>query len=211
MIAGEQDLRNWASHELPGPRVLRVLEKTLGKRLLPRRCFVAQHAREESGCGLQDDHRREFPPSENVVTDREFFVHRQDAHTFIHALILAADQDQTGKSTEFPGCLLIEQPSLRAQQDDPCPRTIPSLNRLQASNKRFGLHDHPAASPVRRVVRHSMLVRGKIPNVVTSHPDLVLGNRPAEDTGGQVRIKHLREEGEDFKDHLRSTVPRSCG
>jgi hypothetical protein len=59
MVAREQDLGHGETAELPRPRVLGALDESVGsrERILSRALLVAEHAGQQSGDGIDHDHR----------------------------------------------------------------------------------------------------------------------------------------------------------
>src|ERR1700674_3262183 len=92
MMAGKQHLRNLVSLEDRGPRVVRVLEQLLGKRLVFGRLLRTEDTGDEPAHGVDQHNGRELAAGEHVITDRDLPVDQVGTDPLVDALVAAADQ-----------------------------------------------------------------------------------------------------------------------
>src|SRR5680860_1051410 len=134
---------------LRGPRVLGVLEKPLGVGLGLERGRVPHDSGHETGYGLDNDHRGELTPGQNVVTYGEFLVGEELGDTLVDALVPPADEDDVLAFGQAGHAMMAQQRPARGQQNHVAV-LVPDL--LDRAEVRFGSHDHPRPSPVGFVV-----------------------------------------------------------
>jgi hypothetical protein len=72
MMAGQQNLRHFAAAVLGRPRVVWVLKKALGVRVLLSGCGIAQYAWEQARHRINHDHGRDLPARKHVVADGDY-------------------------------------------------------------------------------------------------------------------------------------------
>ncbi len=90
----------------------------------------------------------------------------------------------------LPRHLLREAPPRWVEEDDP---SLRPPQRLDARGQRLGLHDHAAAAPEGRVVRHAVLARGPVAQVVDTEVHEPALARSPYDGIGKRRLDHARE------------------
>src|SRR4030042_456156 len=155
VMAGEEHLRPRPAPELGGPRVLRVLQQPLGMRLLGQRGLRPQDARQPPRHRFDDDHGGQLAAGEDVVADTYLIVDQVLAHSLVHPLVVAADKDEAGLPREIDRDLLVEEPSLGGEKDDPSLRRIKGCHPLNRFEERLGLYQH-TRPPATRVVNYHL-------------------------------------------------------
>ena len=90
---------------------------------------------------------------------------------------------------------LIESPSLRRQQHHP---GIPAAHRFDRGHQRLGLHHHPWATAVGRIVHRAMPIRRPFAQIV--HGDL--GDPPLLRYADEAFAAEGREEHREDRDHV---------
>ena len=108
MVAGEQHLGHLQPPELARAGVLWVLEQAGGKALVLAGLVAAQHARYQPRHRVDDDQRAQLAPGEHVVSDGDLLVDGQIDRPLIHALVVAAQQQQIAARGQLLGHFLVE-------------------------------------------------------------------------------------------------------
>jgi len=109
--------------------------------------------------------------------------------------------------------LLVEELTLRGQEDYRPPLRCLALNVLHSGKQRLRLHQHalPAAEGI--VVHRAMPIAGVVTDVVEEDLDDPLFHRPLDDALLEGAAEHARKDGEDIDAHNagypcnRSTLP----
>ena len=91
----------------------RILE-----RLERRRAFVAEHAGQQPGHGINHHGGGQLAAAQDVIPDRDLLVREVLGHPLVDALIPPANQQQFGLARETIGHRLLEQTALGRKQDD---------------------------------------------------------------------------------------------
>src|SRR3989442_5647742 len=94
VVARKQYIRHFHAAKIRWPRVLRILQQSMTKRLFQGAFFIAQNARQEPSHCVDNDHYRQRAIREHVITDRQFIIGQLLPHTLIEAFIMARDQKQ---------------------------------------------------------------------------------------------------------------------
>lgn len=136
------------------------------KRILQYRFFLANDARYVSRHRIDNDYGRNFTARYNEIADRNFRRCEMFDDSLIDTLIPAADQDYLLRSRKPKSLRLIESAARGAEYYDFGLGRFPS--RLDRSENRFGLEDHPFAAAKGPVVHRPMAIRGGIPQIVNS-------------------------------------------
>ena len=188
--------------------VLRVLEESVGERLLDGRGLV-DRAGQEPQDRVDDDQCRQLAAGQHVVADRQLQVdERPDA--LVDALVTRAEQDEVAPAGQLEGARLAERLAGGLEQDHG--RIAPSKFR-QGCCDGLGPDDHPGAAAVRLVVDRAMPTEPPAPQIVD--PDL--GQPALQDAGrdarGERSLQHRREERHDvdLEGHRRSVLGHRLG
>ena len=189
MIAGKQGLRHPATAPDPRPGVLRMIQKSRLKRLAGRGVRFLEHVRKQPRDGVYDHHGRQFSAGKNEIADGNFLVARPQ-HALIDALIMAADQGQSGQPGQPPGLARVESPSLRGKANHSAARPA---HAADGGEKRFRLEHHAGAAAKGPVIHAAALVRRKISRIDIPQFQQAARARAAHDARAQDRLEHLRE------------------
>src|SRR5690606_17938393 len=92
VVAAEQDLWHPTAFEHFRPRVVRVVQKALGERILHCRCLGAQGSRLQADHCIQQGHRGQLAAAEDKVSQRTFFVDQRVKHAFVDPFVTSAEQ-----------------------------------------------------------------------------------------------------------------------
>jgi hypothetical protein len=139
------------------------------KRIPQYRFFLADDSLYVSGHSIDDDYGRNFTARNNKIADRNFRRCEMLDDSLIDALVPAADQYHLIRSRKPQRLRLIESAPRGAEYHDFGLRGFPS--RLDRSENRFGLENHPFAAAEGPVVHRPMAIRGGIPQIVNSDPN----------------------------------------
>lgn len=124
------------------------------------------------------------------------------ADAFVKAFVPPADEREMVVGGQVESQLLGERLPLGAEQDNRAGgrRAEHALNR---GKDRFGLHDHPTAAAVGRVVRGVVAVLRPVADVVGMHFDELVLQGALEDGDFEIGLEDFGEEAEDVKTHRR--------
>ncbi len=127
------------------------------------------------------------------------------ADAFIKTFVTATDQGDVRVCGKLLGNRLIEQTSLRGEQNDRDGGRIIligySQHRFHRFENRFGFHYHPTAAAVGGIVGHMVFVVGIIADVMYPHIDQSPFTGAFENTGIKIGRKNFGQKGEHLKLH----------
>src|SRR6202521_2534918 len=207
MVARAKHLGDGMPLELRGPGVVRVFEEMLVEGFVFGRFFGPEHPGDQPADGIDHHHRGELAAGQHVVANRDLLVDQVRGNPLIDALIPSADQIEVilaGKLAHQP---LVEQFTLRRQQDHrPFARA-----RAYRFEDRLRLQHHPRAAAIGDIVDLPVAVVRVVAEVMDAQRDQPAGQSPSSDAGAEGAGEHLWEEGQDLDDHAfvssgRSTV-----
>ena len=92
MITRSEPLRDAPISKNSGPRVVGILEKTLGEALLPRGLVVAEDTGNQAADRLDNHERGELASGDHVVADRDLTVTELVDNTLVDTLVAATKQ-----------------------------------------------------------------------------------------------------------------------
>src|SRR5436190_1633784 len=121
MVAGAQDVGHAPAAVVGRSRVVRVLGPPLQRhreRLLLRRRAVAQRAGQLAQHRVADDHRRQLPAGQHVLTDRDRVAREVLDDPLVEALVAAAQQGDVRLGRELIDEPVVEHAPGRRQRDD---------------------------------------------------------------------------------------------
>ncbi len=160
MVARRQHTGHAPTLELLRSGVVRVIEYAeipLAERILHRRIFVPQHARQQPHDRIRHHERRQSPVREDVVADGPLVIDQVIRHPLIDPFVVPAEQNEM---LHFPGGRprhrLIEDAALRRHEHDPRVRR-PQIR--ERSVDRLDPHDHPGATAVGHAVGDPVAAR----------------------------------------------------
>jgi hypothetical protein len=142
MIAAKEDLRNNISLEITGPRVLREFENaiTAGKGVVPRTKFIAQDAGYHSNRCVNHNHRGNFAPVKDKISDAQFHWLKDIEHPLVKTLVTSTQQDQSGHLPELLDDRLNEPIALGCEQNY-LPRSLIELLYIPNAVDNWVHHD----------------------------------------------------------------------
>jgi len=94
MVAAEQNLRNFPAFVVGRARVVRVVENSVGERILLSGVVIAENAGDQAHHRISNDQRRQNAARENKVADGNLIVDQVVGHALVDAFVVAAKQDQ---------------------------------------------------------------------------------------------------------------------
>jgi len=97
---------------------VRVVEKSIGKRILLGGVAVAEHAGNQPHHGIGDHQRGKNAAREDIVADGNFIVHKVVGDALVDAFVVTAKQDQILFQSEFAGDGIGKWAALRGHQND---------------------------------------------------------------------------------------------
>ena len=164
--------------------------------------LVSQHARDQARDGVDDRHGRDLAAREHEIAHGDLFVDAFVEKALVHALIMAADEDEIViVCLQLPRLGLVERRAAGGEEDGVHRRADLIADRAPAAPQRVTLHDRAAAAAVGVIVHLVLLVGGIVPDLVGVDLDEPLFLRPAEDAGVQHRRHGLRKQRHDIKTH----------
>ncbi len=173
--------------------------------------FLIQHTLHQTGNGIDHAECRQLTAGQHIIADGDIFRTQQLQRAFIHALIVAAEEDQVLLLRKLLRKALIKAASLGGHIQHPgtssqllCNSSIAVINGLH-------LHQHPGPAAVRRIVHMSVPLLGEAANVHCLHMDFAVLNGTAGNGGIHGIHDHIREQGHDIVVFHRSSRPsRRC-
>ncbi len=169
-------------------------------RVVLRAGRVAERAGQETRDRVDEDQCGEFTSGQNVIADGDFVGDEMLADALVHALVAAADQGEAFVRGQRAGDGLRENASLRRKQNDGRSAQW-SKNGFDRLEERLGLHHHPAAAAVGRVVGGVMFVARPVADVMQAHVNQPVLAGALKNTGFKVRGENFGQEGEDLELH----------
>ena len=112
---------------------MRILQQVVGKGVLRRALRIAQRAGLQARQGIHDDQGRQFAARQNIVADGDLVGHEMLPHPLVHALVVAAEQDQMRFLRPEARRLLREQRAARIGHRDARRRSHPAVKSSSAS------------------------------------------------------------------------------
>src|SRR5215471_1291539 len=198
VVAGEQHFGDLEATPVGGPGELRVASAGRAG-VLRQGGLVAQHAWDEPGHGVHEDHGRQLAAAEHVVADGDLAVGQGLADPVVDALVAAADHDQAGLSRELGRERLGQRLPPRLHQDHRS--RVGGAQRVDRGEDRLRLEHHAGAAPERRVVDLAVPVDREVAEVVGVQRDEPARHRPADDALPEDRLEDLREDADDVEAH----------
>ena len=89
------------------------------KRVVCGRFIAAEHARNQAGNSVHDDHGCDFSAGQDKIADGDFIVNEEFPDPFVDPFVATADDDQFLFPGQFGGQWLIEGLPLGGGQDNP--------------------------------------------------------------------------------------------
>ncbi len=203
MVPGEQHLRR--PHALPDlrPGILRVLQKPVPVALPHVALGVGQHARHHAAHAVGYGHGGYLPAGQDKVAKAQLLIAAQLDEPLVHALIMAADEDEMVVfPRQPPGLRLVKRRPLRGHIDDP-PTAGAGLrgHMIEARLQRLSHHDAAPAAAIGIVVHLLLFICGKVPYLDAVNLYDALGRRPAQDGRRHHGVHRVREQCENIDTH----------
>ena len=170
-------------------------------RFLHQRFLAAQRARQPPDDGIDDDCGRRLASREDVISDADLVLHQVRSHPLVHSLVVAAEQNQAWLLCQAVDDRLVEQASLRRQQDEAAWGWLQAADCLDGAENRVRLEHHARAAAVRRVVHGVVRPFGPVSQIVQLDIDDALRRGARHDARVERATEHLREEGNDIDAH----------
>jgi len=176
---------------------LRKLQHPTGRKRFAfgRLRTASQHPRQQPHHGIDHHSRRQRAVRQHIVADRQLIRDQPLAHPLIHALVLAANEDQMSCLRKRPGVALRKLPSLRGHQDDPRIRRPHRLDRLK---QRLRLQDHAGAAAIGPIIRRATRILRKIPQIHDTNDRRAHARSPFQHALFEEPPKHARKK----RDHI---------
>src|SRR6202140_27952 len=197
VMAGEQHVRNLVTLEDCGPRVMRILQQLLGKRLVFGRFLRTEDTADEPADRIDQHHRRQLAAGEHVITDRALPVGEVGTDPLVDPLVASADQIEIGVRGQFAHQLLGEPLPLRTQQDDG-PAASARSYRFEDGLR---LEHHAGATAVWNVIHLAVPVVRVITQVVKLQGDQPRGQPAARHSRAQRTREEFGEKRQDLDVH----------
>ena len=174
--------------------------------------LVGQHARHHAADRIRDRHGRDLAAGQHEIAQRQLLVHALLQEPLVHALIVAADQDQMVVFLlDLPGHLLVEGAAAGGHVDGVYPLARFIADVLPAAVQGVGLHHRAPAAAVGIVVHLHLLVGGIVPDLVGGDGDIAPLLRPADDGLIHHGVDGVGEQRHNVNSHqqpvLSSCVP----
>ncbi len=192
VVPGQQHPGDLGGLEHGRPRVVRMLQAPVGKRVARGGLCAAQRAGDEARDRIDHHHGGQLASGQNVIPDRELLVDECLAEAVVHPLVASAHQDEPRQACQLGGHRLGEHAALGRHQD----RARPGRLRARGpdgSRQRLGLHHHAASAAVGPVVGDMVLVGGEVPDVDGRRRNDLLLDGPANDAVRPEQVEHLRK------------------
>ena len=187
------------------PRVVRTVQQAVGEGVFLRRAGGVQRARQLAHDRVEQHHRRQFPARQHEVAERELFIDLAVDQALIHAFVAAAQQHQARFGRKFHHHRLIQPAPLGRQVDHPAAEPVRRLLRgargRDRLHQRLGQHHHAGPAPVGPVIHRAMRIAGEVARVVETERVQPAFDRPTRDAAAGQRREHLREQ----RDHVVAT------
>ena len=142
-----------------GPGVLGVFQKAVPVALVLKTLRVGQHPRHQAAHRVRHRHSGDLPPGEDEVANRDFLIHALVDKPLVHALIVAAYEDQAPLLPgQPPGVRLGEGFATGREKNGAGPGVRQGADVLPTPVQRVGLEHRPPASAVGVVVHLLLLI-----------------------------------------------------
>ena len=203
-VSVQQDFRHSLSAPLRGARVVRRVEHPAVKGIFFNGAFAAHYARDEARYGVYYRHRGHLAARQHEIAEGYFHIHILFREALVHALIVAADDDEALFAREVFHKLLMEAHPLRARVDDV---------GLCAAGDRFDRlcerlrHEHHAAAAVAVVVYLPVRAFRKVADVHDFRFELPRRYPAPEHARSEVVAHQLWKGRDDGYLHLSPTIP----
>ena len=162
--------------------------------------MVAHRAGEQADRCVDHGQRRRFAAREHEVAKRQFFGGEVIGDALIDVLVVATEDRQLCSGRESHSVGLLETAPARAHQHD----GRHNAQRLDRLEERTGLHHHPRAATVWRVVHRAMPIMGEVAQV----HDVIRHGTGSGSARGDAQPERRKKLGEDRDDvDLHSTRP----
>ena len=206
MVAVQQHLRHRKAPVFPGARVLGVFQQPVGKALVLGALVAAKHPRHQPRHRIHQRHGGRFAAGQHKIPKGDFLVHRQVQRPLIHALVMAAQQDQPVRRGQLSH-LLLRQRLAPGAHVDARPRIAAGPGRLHRVHDGLGGHHHARVAAEGVIVGVSVLLRAEGPDIHRFHEKQPRLPRAPKDARGQVAVKHFRKDRQNRYFH--TALPRA--
>ena len=207
VVPGEQDLRHCPVVPHGGAGVLGVLQQAVPVGLLLEALLVRQDAGHHAAHGVAHCHGGDLPAGEDEVAHGDLLVHALVQKPLVHALVVAAHQDQVVVALfQLPGHRLGEGPAAGGHENGPA-GTVGGDHVVPAAVQGVRLHDGAPAAAVGVVVHLHLLVGGIRTDLVGLDGDVAPLLGPAQDADVQHGVHGVGEEGQDINSHRTPSPP----
>ena len=95
MVPGKQDFRHPRPSVHLGPRVVRAIEQSGGKRVLQRRIRIVQHARAQTQHRVDQHQRRQLAPGNDEIAHGDLLVHLPFEQPLVDPFVTPGDEHQS--------------------------------------------------------------------------------------------------------------------
>ena len=179
-------------------------EVWVGERFILRRALITKCPGKEANDGVADDGAGQGAIGQNIVSDADFLVDQLVDHAVIDTLVVTAEKEKVRTGGQASCFGLHERLALGSGEKDACGLLPEVLNR---SEQRFGLEQHPRATPAEVVVSLSVLSPGPRAEIVGMNLDDPGGLGPFEDALIQGREGDFGEKGDNINAHEGEECP----
>ena len=205
--AVQQHLRHLHPPELRRAGVLGVLQQAHGEALVLAGLLAAQHAGDQPRHRVHRHQRAQLAAGEHVVADGQLLVDAQIQRPLVHALVVAAEEEQGIALRVLLDNFLVQRPAPGRHVDAAHAYFLMGLDGVY---HRLGQHHHARTAAEGVVVGVLVLVLGVVADVDQLHVQMARTDRPAQNAALQHRTEHLREQGQNLNLHRRTPPPRPC-
>ena len=203
VIAAQQDRRHIEAAVLPRAGVLGAFEPSprCGEGIVCAAVFVSQDARHEPDRGVNNRHRGDFAPVEDVIADGNLVRLEDQPDSFVKSLVTAAQQQDPPLPGQFFDFRLVEAPALGREHHQATGLVAVGLHRLDALDSRLDLDHHTGPAPEGAIVDRVMFSFRPIADIV--QPDLHQPgvNCPLQQALAQVSLEDFGKEGQNVEPH----------
>ena len=200
VVAGEQHLGHASSLVVCWPRVLRVLEKARGERLVDGAHLVTEGAGQKPDHRIRDNHGRKLAPGEHVVAKAQRLVGKL-VDALVHALVAPADEHEPLLAGEALGDRLGERGANGREEDDASRARVRGQDVSHGLEDGGRLHEHALTSPKGGVIDRAVPIVGPVSQVVGAKLEDALGLGAPHDGGAQVGVENTGEDRERLDEH----------
>ena len=187
-----------------GARVLRVLQKAGGERIVLGRLYGPDDALDQAGDRLDQHHRGQLAASEDVVADADLVRGEMPPHPLVEPLVASADEQEVVVARQLLDDRLGQPPALGRHENDGSAvvQIGGGADGLDGLEQRFRLHEHPRSATEGVVVYRPVTVVGMVSDVDEAYADGAAPPRPCGYTVVERAGEHLWKEGQDVETHL---------